>query len=179
MRLVLAGVLAARTTPRATSKASTSDAYGMWRSRGYGWLLVKPLPNVWPVRLSNEHYADAWGQDFEARGLPPRRPLDVFGDGKDLWHSHARNPCAGGFTGTRGGETRAMGSRWSVTPRLSGRADLPLHRKPPAPSRGARPAKRSGTKKTRPPAAAHRATTRQRTSSTARKTAARKRTKKS
>lgn len=53
-------------------------------------MLVKPLPNGWTVHLSNEHYADTRGQDFEARGLPPQRPLDVFGDGKDLWHAHAR-----------------------------------------------------------------------------------------
>ncbi|NOK38193.1 S41 family peptidase [Corallococcus exercitus] len=53
-------------------------------------MLVKPLPNGWTVHLSNEHYADMTGQDFEARGLPPQRPLDVFGDGKDPWHAHAR-----------------------------------------------------------------------------------------
>ncbi|WP_158627538.1 S41 family peptidase [Corallococcus sp. AB038B] len=52
-------------------------------------MLVKPLPNGWTVHLSNEHYADAQGQDYEARGLPPQRPLDVF-KGEDMWHSHAR-----------------------------------------------------------------------------------------
>nr|WP_277991255.1 S41 family peptidase [Corallococcus macrosporus] len=52
-------------------------------------MLVKPLPNGWTVHLSNEHYTDMTGQDFEARGLPPQRPLAVF-DGKDLWHAHAR-----------------------------------------------------------------------------------------
>ncbi|MHA7632840.1 S41 family peptidase [Corallococcus sp. M7] len=51
-------------------------------------MLVKPLPNGWTVHLSNEHYADARGQDYEARGLPPQRPLEVF-KGEDLWHSHA------------------------------------------------------------------------------------------
>lgn len=52
-------------------------------------MLVKPLPNGWTVHLSNEHYADAQGQDHEARGLPPQRPLDVF-NGEGMWHSHAR-----------------------------------------------------------------------------------------
>ncbi|RKG98834.1 peptidase [Corallococcus carmarthensis] len=53
-------------------------------------MLVKPLPNGWTVHLSNEHYTDTKGQDSEARGLPPQRPLDVFGDGKAPWHAHAR-----------------------------------------------------------------------------------------
>ncbi|WP_158621687.1 S41 family peptidase [Corallococcus aberystwythensis] len=53
-------------------------------------MLVKPLPNGWTVHLSNEHYTGADGEDYEARGLPPQRPLDVFGDGKDLWHAHAK-----------------------------------------------------------------------------------------
>ncbi|MBZ4373905.1 S41 family peptidase [Corallococcus sp. AS-1-6] len=52
-------------------------------------MLVKPLPNGWTVHLSNEHYADARGQDYEARGLPPQRPLEVF-KSEDPWHSHAR-----------------------------------------------------------------------------------------
>ncbi|MFP2898104.1 S41 family peptidase [Corallococcus sp. 4LFB] len=53
-------------------------------------MLVKPLPNGWTVHLSNEHYTDMKGQDFEARGLPPQRPLDVFGDDQAPWHAHAR-----------------------------------------------------------------------------------------
>ncbi|WP_158616233.1 S41 family peptidase [Corallococcus interemptor] len=52
-------------------------------------MLMKPLPNGWTVHLSNEHYADARGQDHEARGLPPQRPLEIF-KSEDLWHSHAQ-----------------------------------------------------------------------------------------
>ncbi|TSC32804.1 S41 family peptidase [Corallococcus sp. Z5C101001] len=52
-------------------------------------VLVKPLPNGWTVHLSNEHYTDTGGRNFEAKGLPPQHPLDVFHAGKDLWKAHA------------------------------------------------------------------------------------------
>ncbi|MCY1043132.1 S41 family peptidase [Corallococcus sp. bb12-1] len=60
------------------------------RTRGsFSDVLVKPLPNGWTVHLSNEHYTDAKGEDFEARGAPPQQPLDVFPEA-DLSHGHAR-----------------------------------------------------------------------------------------
>ena len=52
-------------------------------------VLVKPLPNGWTVHLSNEHYTDAKGQDHEARGVPPQRPLELFPEA-DLRQGHAR-----------------------------------------------------------------------------------------
>ncbi|RKH31915.1 peptidase [Corallococcus praedator] len=60
------------------------------RTRGsFSDVLVKPLPNGWTVHLSNEHYTDPKGEDFEARGAPPQQPLDVFPEA-DLSHGHAR-----------------------------------------------------------------------------------------
>ncbi|RYZ41403.1 MAG: peptidase [Myxococcaceae bacterium] len=60
------------------------------RTRGsFSDVLVKPLPNGWTVHLSNEHYTDSKGEDFEARGAPPQQPLDVFPEA-DLSHGHAR-----------------------------------------------------------------------------------------
>ncbi|RKH56215.1 S41 family peptidase [Corallococcus llansteffanensis] len=52
-------------------------------------VLVKPLPNGWTVHLSNEHYTDAKGQDHEAHGVPPERPLELFPEA-DLRQGHAR-----------------------------------------------------------------------------------------
>ncbi|CAM3779173.1 S41 family peptidase [Corallococcus sp. ZKHCc1 1396] len=60
------------------------------RTRGsFSDVLVKPLPNGWTVHLSNEHYTDSRGEDFEARGAPPQRTVEVFPEG-DLFHGHAR-----------------------------------------------------------------------------------------
>ncbi|NMO14287.1 S41 family peptidase [Pyxidicoccus fallax] len=52
-------------------------------------VLVKPLPNGWRMELSNEEYLDAEGKLFEARGIPPEEPLDVF-PADDLNGGHAR-----------------------------------------------------------------------------------------
>lgn len=52
-------------------------------------VLVKPLPNGWTVHLSNEHYTDAKGEDHEARGVPPQKPLELFPEA-DLARGHAR-----------------------------------------------------------------------------------------
>ena len=52
-------------------------------------VLVKPLPNGWRMELSNELYLDSQGKLFEARGIPPQEPLDVF-PGEDLQGGHAR-----------------------------------------------------------------------------------------
>ncbi|MCP3143198.1 S41 family peptidase [Pyxidicoccus xibeiensis] len=52
-------------------------------------VLVKPLPNGWRVELSNELYFDPEGKQFEARGIPPELPLDVFPEA-DLRGGHAR-----------------------------------------------------------------------------------------
>lgn len=40
--------------------------------------LSKYLPNGWTFSLSNEIYRDAWGESFEARGLPPDRAAAVY-----------------------------------------------------------------------------------------------------
>lgn len=37
-------------------------------------VLAKPLPNGWRMEL----YLDPKGTSYEARGLPPTQPLDVF-----------------------------------------------------------------------------------------------------
>ncbi|MFP2924580.1 S41 family peptidase [Pyxidicoccus sp. 3LG] len=52
-------------------------------------VLVKPLPNGWTVELSNELYFDAKGRLFEARGVPPEQPLEVFPQ-EDLHGGHAK-----------------------------------------------------------------------------------------
>ncbi|MFP2907050.1 S41 family peptidase [Pyxidicoccus sp. 3LFB2] len=52
-------------------------------------VLVKPLPNGWRMELSNELYLDPAGKLYEARGIPPQEPLDVFPEG-DLSGGHAK-----------------------------------------------------------------------------------------
>ncbi|WP_164016492.1 S41 family peptidase [Pyxidicoccus trucidator] len=52
-------------------------------------VLVKPLPNGWRMELSNELYLDADGKLYEARGIPPEQPLDVFPE-SDLNGGHAK-----------------------------------------------------------------------------------------
>jgi carboxyl-terminal processing protease len=52
-------------------------------------VLAKPLPNGWRMELSNEIYLDAQGTLFEARGIPPQHPLEVFPE-EDLHGGHAR-----------------------------------------------------------------------------------------
>lgn len=61
----------------ATTRGALSDA------------LVKPLPNGWTVSLSNEVYLDAAGTLFEARGIPPVLPWEVFPE-DDLHGGHAK-----------------------------------------------------------------------------------------
>ncbi|RKH08956.1 hypothetical protein D7V97_18035 [Corallococcus sp. CA053C] len=43
----------------------------------------------WTVHLSNEHSTDAKGQDPEAHGVAPERPLELFPEA-DLRQGHAR-----------------------------------------------------------------------------------------
>jgi carboxyl-terminal processing protease len=52
-------------------------------------VLVKPLPNGWRMELSNELYLDPAGTLYEARGVPPERPLDVFPE-SDLHGGHVK-----------------------------------------------------------------------------------------
>ncbi|QWP77973.1 S41 family peptidase [Lysobacter sp. K5869] len=40
--------------------------------------LAKFLPNGWSFSLSNEVYRDAWGESYEARGLPPDLAAAVY-----------------------------------------------------------------------------------------------------
>ncbi|WP_158617603.1 S41 family peptidase [Corallococcus sp. CA049B] len=75
-------VLALRALPQVTQVGTATRG-------AFSDMLVKPLPNGWTVTLSNEFYTNLERQNFEARGLPPQRPLDIF-KGEDLWHSHAR-----------------------------------------------------------------------------------------
>lgn len=52
-------------------------------------VLVKPLPNGWRMELSNELYLDPSGTLYEARGIPPTQPLDVFPE-NDLDGGHTK-----------------------------------------------------------------------------------------
>ncbi|WAS95483.1 S41 family peptidase [Nannocystis punicea] len=45
----------------------------------FSTVLEKRLPNGWFVGLSNEHYTDPQGENWEGRGIPPQLPLAVFG----------------------------------------------------------------------------------------------------
>jgi carboxyl-terminal processing protease len=49
----------------------------------------KPLPNGWMLVLPTEIYRDPAGETYEARGLPPQRPFEVFPP-DDPFHGHAR-----------------------------------------------------------------------------------------
>ena len=49
---------------------------------------MKPLPNGWIVRLSNEIYLDAKGHTVEDLGVFPQQTIDFFPEG-DLFNGHA------------------------------------------------------------------------------------------
>ncbi len=49
----------------------------------------KPLPNGWKLVLPPEIYRDPAGQNYEARGIPPQRPFEVFPP-DDLFGGHAK-----------------------------------------------------------------------------------------
>lgn len=50
-------------------------------------MLEKQLPNGWMLSLSNEGYFDTRGRNWEAKGVPPEDPIDVFVKG-NLEFSH-------------------------------------------------------------------------------------------
>jgi len=74
--------LAMRTLPNVTHVGTTTRG-------ALSDVLVKPLPNGWRLELSNELYLAPDGKLFEARGIPPEQPLDVFPE-NDLNAGHAK-----------------------------------------------------------------------------------------
>ncbi|QSQ27099.1 S41 family peptidase [Pyxidicoccus parkwayensis] len=52
-------------------------------------VIVKPLPNAWRMELSSEVYLDPKGILYEAQGIPPTRPLEIFPE-SDLDGGHTK-----------------------------------------------------------------------------------------
>jgi hypothetical protein len=52
-------------------------------------LLPKPFPNGFMATMAYQHVLDAQGRAFEAQGIPPARPIELYPD-DDLTGGFAR-----------------------------------------------------------------------------------------